>query len=63
MEKSGVRYTIDSIFEFILLFSAVIPWICGVVLANGYLKIFASLFPPYAWYLFVEKIMAISGFI
>ena len=38
-------------------------WIAGMVLAQGYLKLLAILFPPYAWYLFIERLMKINGMI
>lgn len=38
-------------------------WISGVVLAQGNLKWAAVFFPPYSFYLFVERILVLSGFI
>lgn len=41
----------------------VFAWICGTVLAAGWLKLAAFLFPPYAFYLIAERIMQASGLI
>lgn len=38
-------------------------WISGVVLASGWWKLLAVVFPPYAIYLVVERILLLSGFI
>lgn len=35
----------------------VISWTCGVVLAQGWYKVLASVFPPYAWYKVCEKVL------
>lgn len=41
-----------------------IGWIAGLVLAKGFWSlIFAVIIPPYAWYLVVEKIMIINGWL
>lgn len=32
-------------------------WMGGFVVAHGWWKILAILLPPYAWYLFLEKIL------
>lgn len=37
-------------------FIAILTWIAGIVLAQGWFKALA-LFPLYAWYLVVEKLM------
>jgi len=37
-------------------------WIAGVVLAKGILiTLTAIVFPPFAWYLIIEKIMILNG--
>lgn len=41
----------------------VVAWICGTVLAPGWLKVCAFLFPPYAWYLVAELAMRLAGLI
>lgn len=55
------------VFEpfFRLLFNLVIvvPWVVGVVLAQGWLKLVAFVFVPYAWYLMIEKLMQMNGWI
>lgn len=40
---------------------AVIAWLAGMVLAAGALKVIAFIFPPYAWYLLVERAMQLAG--
>ena len=37
-------------------------WIAGVVIAKGILiTLTAIVFPPFAWYLIIEKIMILNG--
>jgi len=38
-------------------------WISGVVLATGWWKLAAFCFPPYSLYLFVERLLVVSGFV
>lgn len=40
-----------------------VSWIAGIVIADGGWKVLAILFPPYSWYLFVERIMKVYGLI
>lgn len=40
-----------------------LAWIAGTVLAPGLAKLAAVLFPPYAWYLVVEKAMTSWGWV
>lgn len=40
---------------------AVLAWIAGTVLALGWWKLAAFVFPPYAWYLVVERAMQALG--
>jgi hypothetical protein len=39
-------------------FIAIFAWLAGIVLAAGWWKIAAFAFPPYAWYLVVERFMS-----
>ena len=40
----------------------IVSWVVGIVLAKGFWSTtFAILIVPYAWYLVVEKIMIING--
>jgi len=32
-------------------------WLAGVAVAQGWIKLVAILLPPYAWYIFIEKLM------
>lgn len=42
----------------------VLPWLAGTVLAKGFwLTIVAIFFPPYAWYLVVERALVAIGWI
>lgn len=38
-------------------------WLAGIVLAQGWWKLLAIFFPFYAWYLVIERIMALMGFL
>ena len=40
---------------------AVLAWLGGMVLAPGWLKLAAFVFPPYPWYLVVERAMQVIG--
>jgi hypothetical protein len=41
-----------------------VPWLAGIVLAKGFWSTTAAVcIPPYAWYLVVERIMIVSGFL
>lgn len=42
-----------------MILIVVVTWIMGAVLAKGWLKLLAYVFPPYAWYLIVERAMTI----
>lgn len=44
-------------------FLAVVAWLMGIVLAYGWLKLVAYIFPPYAWYLLIERLMKLIGII
>ena len=40
---------------------AVLAWIAGTVLAPGWNKLVAAVFPPYPWYLLVGRAMQALG--
>lgn len=40
---------------------AVVAWLGGIVLAKGWLAIPATFFPPYGWYLVMERVMQVLG--
>mgnify|MGYP000135561302 CR=1 FL=1 len=40
---------------------AILLWLAGIVIAKGTMVYVAALFPPYAWYLIVERVMAVNG--
>lgn len=50
-----------SLIEGIGALLAVVAWIAGTVLAQGWMKLAAFLFPPYPWYLVVERAMQAMG--
>ena len=42
----------------------IVSWLAGVVLASGFWSTaFAICFPPYAWYLVVERAMVMAGWV
>ena len=46
------------------LLVVVIPWLMGIVLAKGFIQVLVSvLFAPYAWYLVVERLMHVLGWV
>ena len=49
--------------KYLLDFALVVAWLAGVVLAHGGWKLLAFLFPPYALYLVVERLMEIAKII
>ena len=50
------------ISEMIFLLFIVPPWLAGMVLAKGIMAtIIAIFFPPYAWYLVVERALMAIG--
>lgn len=55
-EKSdhGVVYDMEDIA---LLVVMVVPWLMGLVLAEGFWQTAFAFFPPYAWYLATEWVM------
>ena len=50
---------INNILAIFLLFS----WIAGMVIANGGHKVYAYFIPPYSWYLLIEKVFILIGFV
>jgi len=49
--------------KYLIGFIMTILWIMGVVLAKGFWMTTFTLIPFYAWYVSVEKIMYVTGFI
>lgn len=45
------KRTLDAVIALLFMYL----WIAGVVLANGWMKLLAVFFFPYAWYLFIAK--------
>lgn len=50
---------IDSLFGY----SFLIWWFAGIVFAVSWFKLLAVIFPPYAMYLVVEKILIVNGLV
>ena len=50
--------------EWIVRLGLIVGWIVGIVLAKGFwLTLAAMVVSPYAWYLVVEKIMILNGWL
>jgi len=49
----------DTIFYFVLC----VAWVAGFVIAKGFWSTFACLFPLWAWYLVVEKLLQSIGWV
>jgi len=51
----------NNMFDTVFTVMFVVAWIAGVVLATGWWKLLALVFPFYAWYLVIEKLMIYWG--
>ena len=50
--------------DLIITIIVVVPWLIGIVISKGFWScLFAIVIPPYAWYLVVEKVMLINGWL
>lgn len=50
--------------EWVIRLVLIAGWIAGIVIAKGYVSTLAAvLVAPYAWYLAVEKIILVSGWL
>ena len=49
--------------QLMVLTVIIIPWLMGIVLAQGFWQTLCAFFPPYAWYLVVEYFMKLNGMI
>lgn len=48
----------------IVQFALIVIWLVGIVLANGFTStFFAILLPPWGWYLVVERILKLGGWV
>ena len=48
----------------LMLLIICVPWLIGIVLSKGFWScLFATCVPPYAWYLVVEKVMLLNGWL
>ena len=50
-------------FELLIKIIFIVSWFAGVVYAVSWFKFLAVIFPPYAMYLVVEKLMIINGLV
>jgi hypothetical protein len=51
------------VVEGIAVLLAALAWLAGTVLAPGWWKLAAFVFPPYPWYLVVERAMQALGLV
>ena len=59
-----MKWWIRDSSSMIMLLIMCIPWLMGVVLSKGFWScLFAMCIPPYAWYLVVEKVMLVNGWL
>lgn len=50
--------------DLIITLIVVVPWLMGIVISKGFWSCsIAIVIPPYAWYLVVEKVMLINGWL
>ena len=49
----------DALLVLIALPLMVVPWIMGLVIAKGFWSTLCAFFPPWAWYLTVERAMTV----
>lgn len=50
--------------DYLVSLVVMVMWITGIVLAKGFLSTAAAMcIPPYAWYLVIEYVLALSGYI
>lgn len=54
---------LDKYIELLFGYTFLIWWFVGIVYADGYLKILAAIFPPYAMYLVIEKVLIVNGLV
>ena len=59
-----MRVKIIGLTGVLMLLITCIPWLIGIVLSKGFWScLFAIGIPPYAWYLVVEKVMLLNGWL
>lgn len=51
------------VIEYIVGVTTALGWLAGIVLATGQWWWISIVFPPYAWYLVVERIMQLIGMV
>ena len=49
----------DVLLVLIAIPSFIVPWLMGLVIAKGFWSTLFAIFPPYAWYLTVERAMKV----
>lgn len=52
-----------NLFDVLATAIFVIPWLMGLVIAQGFWQTLYALFPPYAWYIVVEHALKLQGWI
>ena len=54
----------NKLIEVIFTLLVLISWLVGIVIAKGFWScLFATIIPPYAWYLVIEKLMLVNGWL
>ncbi len=51
------------IVEAVISIALLIWWLAGFVVAKGFWSTLACLFPFYAWYLVIQKVMIVNGWV
>ena len=63
LARKRERMSMKEIVKGVGIVLFVLAWICGAVLAPGWWKLAAFSFPPYPWYLLVERAMQAAGLV
>ena len=52
----------DKLIDYAIALLLIVSWLGGTVLANGFVSTtVAIIFPPYSWYLVIEKLIIANG--
>lgn len=63
MQRDSTSSALVTVSHTIVGLVTSICWIAGAVIAQGWYKVLAAFFPPYAWYKLVELYMQRAGLI
>ena len=54
----------EKLADLLATLTITVPWLAGIVLAEGFWSTAAAIcMPPYAWYLFVERGLLVTGWL